>query len=95
MASQKKIRYHLYIIKCKDRTLYCGITKDLVKRLAVHNAGKGSAYVRSRGGGKIIYSEILKNRSVALQREAEIKKWSRAQKLAFIKRTKSSPTLIV
>jgi putative endonuclease len=78
-------RYYFYILKCKDKTLYCGIAKDLVKRLAMHNSGKGSAYVRSRGGGKLIYSKAYKSFSLALKREAAVKKWSRAQKLELSK----------
>jgi putative endonuclease len=84
-----KLKYFFYILKCKDRTLYCGITNDLIKRLAAHNAGKGSAYVRSRGGGKIVYSEPCKNRGAALRREAEVKKWSRFEKLNFLKTMKN------
>jgi putative endonuclease len=80
-----KTKYYFYILKCKDRTLYCGITNDLVKRVDMHNSGKGSMYVHSRGGGKIIYSEACKNRGAALRREAEVKKWSRLQKLTFLK----------
>lgn len=80
-----KQKYFVYILKCKDKTLYCGITNDLKKRLLAHNSGKGSAYVRSRGGGKIVYSIIFKNKSLALKREAGIKRLSRIQKQALIK----------
>jgi putative endonuclease len=81
----KTIKYYLYILKCKDKTLYCGIAKDVVKRAAVHNSGKGSTYVRSRGGGKIVYTQKYKNKSLALKREAQIKKLSRNEKLLLIK----------
>lgn len=85
MKTKSKSQYIVYILKCKDKTLYCGITNDLTHRLAQHNSGKGSAYVRSRGGGKIVYSITLKNKSLALRREAEIKKLTRARKLVLIK----------
>lgn len=78
-------KYFVYILKCRDKTLYCGMTNDLIKRELQHNSGKGSAYVRSRGGGKIIYSEIVKSLSVALKREAQIKKMSREAKLLLTK----------
>lgn len=81
----------MYILKCKDKTLYCGITVDLEKRLIAHNSGKGSAYVRSRGGGKIIYSEKLKNHSAALKREAAVKNLSRLEKLLLIKLSTKKP----
>ena len=78
-------KYYFYILKCKDKTLYCGMAKDLVKRLKLHNSGKGSAYVRSHGGGRMVYSEKYKTIGQALRREIEVKKWTRAKKLALIK----------
>jgi putative endonuclease len=65
--------------------LYCGIAKDLSKRERLHNSGKGSAYVRSHGGGRIVYSEIHKTLGDALKREIEVKKWPRTKKLMLIK----------
>lgn len=70
----------VYLLRCKDGSLYCGSTKDLVKRVALHNTGKGSSYVRSRGGGKVVYSEQLPTWSMALQREAEIKRLPKYKK---------------
>lgn len=78
--------YHVYLLRCRDGTLYCGIAKDLQKRAAQHNDGTGSAYVRSRGGGEVVYSELLATRGQALRREAMIKKMPRAKKeLLFAK----------
>ena len=77
--------YFVYILKCKDGTLYTGITTDLVRRLSEHTNGKGAKYTRSRKAGKIVYSEKKKNRSNASKREAEIKSWTREKKLALIK----------
>ncbi|MBI5530843.1 MAG: GIY-YIG nuclease family protein [Candidatus Doudnabacteria bacterium] len=77
--------YYFYILKCKDKTLYCGMTKDLKRRETEHNAGKGSAYVRSRGGGKIIYNEKFRTLSKALKREAEVKTFTKLKKLELIK----------
>ncbi len=76
--------YYFYILRCKDNTLYCGSTKDLAKREQLHNLGKGSIYVRTHGGGKIIYSEIFKIQGDALRREIEIKKWPKAKKELLI-----------
>ena len=73
--------FYFYILKCKDGSLYCGSTKNLHYRELAHNAGKGSAYVRSRGGGKIVYSEKFRSWSKTLKREAEVKKWTREKKL--------------
>jgi|GEM_PF-481526 len=84
--------YHFYILRCKDGTLYSGITTDLVRREALHNSGKGSTYVRSRGGGKIAYSVRFRNIGSALRREAEVKKWPRSDKLRLIRTGQKRPT---
>ena len=76
--------YFVYILKCKDGTLYTGITTDLKRRLAEHKSGKGASYTRARKAGRIVYSEKKKNRSTASRREAEIKSWTRAQKMKLI-----------
>jgi len=76
---------YFYILKCKDGTLYSGITKNVKKRLTLHNSGKGSKYVWAHGGGKIVYTEEHKTLRKALKREAEVKKLSRQLKLNLIK----------
>ena len=76
---------YFYILKCKDGTLYCGSAKDLADREQKHNSGKGSAYVRSRGGGKIVYSEKFRSWGKTLSREAEVKKLPRDKKIELIK----------
>ena len=75
--------YFVYIIECRDKTLYTGITTDLERRLSEHKNGTGSHYTRSRGVTKIVYSEKRATRSLASKREAEIKSWPRAKKLAL------------
>jgi putative endonuclease len=77
--------YYFYLLRCADSSLYAGIAKDPQTRLAKHNAGKGSAYVRSRGGGKIVYLEKFHTHSLALKREIAVKKMSRIEKLSLIK----------
>ncbi|HVU75531.1 MAG TPA: GIY-YIG nuclease family protein [Candidatus Paceibacterota bacterium] len=77
--------YYVYILKCGDGSLYTGITNNLERRVATHRSGKGAAYTRARKVKKLLYSENAKNRSAALQREAEIKSWPRSQKLSLIK----------
>ena len=78
--------YFVYLLECKDKSLYTGITTNLKRRLAEHKAGSGGHYTRSRGVNKIIYSEKHLTRGLALKREAEIKSWPRAQKLALYSR---------
>ena len=74
----------VYILECKDGTLYTGITDDLPRRLAMHTAGKGAKYTRGRGPLILRYEEKCADRSEASKRESAIKKLSKEQKLALI-----------
>lgn len=76
--------YFTYIALCNDKSLYTGITNDIQKREARHNAGYGSIYTRSRRPIKIIYFEECKTRQEACKREYEIKSWTRKNKIALI-----------
>lgn len=70
-----------YLLQCADNTLYCGITNDLDKRLAAHNAGEGAKYTRGRTPVKLLYREICADKSAALKREMQIKQMPRSEKL--------------
>ena len=76
--------YYVYILKCRDGTLYTGITTDVQKRLATHNSGKGAKYTRSRLPVTLLYQEPQPDKSAALKRENAIKALTRPQKLALI-----------
>jgi putative endonuclease len=76
--------YFVYILECKDGSLYTGITTDVARRFAEHKNKKGGHYTRARGAAKIVYTERKKNRSTASKREAEIKALSREKKLGLI-----------
>lgn len=75
----------VYILRCKDDTLYTGITDDLPHRLAAHNAGKGAKYTRGRGPVVLVYREEAADKSAALKREHAIKQLTRAEKLELCK----------
>ena len=77
--------YFVYLLRCKDGSLYTGITTDLERRLEEHKNGTGAKYTRGKKAGRIVYSEKKRNRSTASKREAEIKSWTRAEKLALVK----------
>jgi putative endonuclease len=70
-----------YLLRCADDTLYCGITNDLDKRFAAHNAGEGAKYTRGRAPLRLVYQEACVDKSAALKREREIKSLTRAEKL--------------
>ena len=77
--------YYLYILKCSDDSLYTGITTDLARRVAEHNAGKaGAKYTRGRGPVRVVYTRRFRNRANASREEARIKTLTRTQKLEII-----------
>ncbi len=80
--------YYFYLFLCKDGSLYAGIAADVEARAAQHNRGVGSKYVRSRGGGEVVYSEQFPNRSEAQKREAAVKRLSKSKKLELIQQKK-------
>jgi len=75
--------YFVYILECKNKTLYTGITTNLDRRFVEHKRGKGGHFTRANPPIRFRYSEKCKTRSEALKREAEIKKWPRTKKLAL------------
>ena len=76
--------YWVYILRCRDDTLYTGTTDDVVRRAAVHNSGKGAKYTRGRGPVTVVYREECADRSAALRREIAIKRLTRGEKLDLI-----------
>ena len=76
--------YYVYILRCGDGSLYTGITTDVARRAAVHNAGKGAKYTRSRLPVTVVYQEPQPDKSAALRREIKIKAMTRAEKLKLI-----------
>ncbi len=85
--------YYVYLLRCGDGTLYAGFTNDLARRLAVHNAGRGAKYTRSRLPVELVYWENFPNKSSALKREYAIKRLSRAEKLSLIQSFVSQGTI--
>ena len=74
----------VYMLRCKDGSLYTGWTNDLEHRLAMHSSGRGAKYTRGRGPLELVYSEELPDKEAALRRECVIKKLRREQKLALL-----------
>lgn len=78
---KSKNQWVVYILLCKNNSLYTGTTNDLDHRLEVHRSGKGSKYVRANLPFKLIFTEQHPDKVSAMKREAEIKGWSRERKL--------------
>ena len=77
----------VYILRCADGTLYTGISNDLERRIAEHEAGHGAKYTKGRGPFQLVYQESCKDRGLASKRENEIKSLDRQAKLAFVAQT--------
>ncbi|MDP7477349.1 MAG: GIY-YIG nuclease family protein, partial [Candidatus Peribacteraceae bacterium] len=71
---------YFYLARCSDDSLYSGCCMNLKERETTHNSGKGAKYTRSRRPIKFVYSEEFETLSEAKRREAEVKKWSKANK---------------
>lgn len=76
--------WSVYILRCRDGTLYTGVTVDVERRVEAHNDGTAAKYTRSRRPVTLAYQEPQPDRSQALRREAELKRLRRAGKLALI-----------
>lgn len=79
--------YYLYILKCRDKTLYTGITTNLSRRIKEHNfSNLGAKYTRARRPVTLIFSKRFKTRSIASKEESRIKQLSRKEKLFLVER---------
>ena len=81
---QKEKPWFLYILQCKDGTLYTGITKDIEQRFKMHSKGKAARYTRTRLPLEVVYQEPCTTRAQALMRECFLKAMPKIKKLALI-----------
>ena len=76
--------WHVYIVRCADRSFYTGIARDVEARLRQHNSGDGARYTRSRLPVVLVYREPAPDRSAALKREYAIKQMTAADKRRLV-----------
>jgi putative endonuclease len=76
------------MLRCRDNSIYTGITNNLEKRIGAHTSGNGSKYLRGRLPVELIYKEDFLNRSTASKREIEVKKLKKKEKELLIKSAK-------
>lgn len=76
--------HFVYVLRCADDTLYTGYTTDLKRRVAEHDRGEGAKYTRGRTPVELVHVETFDSRSAAMQREAEIKQYSRSLKDSLV-----------
>ncbi len=82
--------WYVYMLRCRDNSLYTGYTDNVERRLAVHNSGKGAKYTRSRLPVSLAYKEEWEDKSAALKREFAIKQLTKQEKEALIYHTKEN-----
>ena len=87
---RKRAAWYVYLARCADDTLYCGITNDLAARLAAHANGTGARYTRGRGPLELIYQRTCRDRSHAQRVEYQIKQLTRVEKLALVRVRRST-----
>ncbi len=80
-ARVPKTIWWVYLVRCADHSLYCGISSDLSRRVGEHNASpKAARYTRSRRPVSLAWFAIHATRSAALKREHKIKQLTRREK---------------
>ena len=77
--------WFFYMVRCRDNSLYSGITNNLEHRISEHNKGKGAKYTSGRRPVTLVHSERLNNVSEARKREAEVKRWPKNKKEQLVK----------
>ena len=83
-AREVRKLYYVYMLRCRDGSLYTGSTDCVERRLAAHSQGRGAKYTRSRLPVELVYQESCPDKSAALRREAAIKRLSRREKLKLL-----------
>ncbi len=83
----QKSSWQLYLIRCGDGSLYCGITTDLTRRFSEHLAQgpKTAKYLRGRLPLELVFKKEIANRAEATREELRIKKLTRKEKESLIK----------
>ena len=78
--------FYFYIVRCSDNSLYCGQTNNLKRRIHEHNfdRSKSAKYLRAKKPVILVYSEEYSTLQLAMKREWQVKKWSKAKKEALI-----------
>lgn len=81
----RKDEWFVYVIRCADGSLYCGVATDVDARVRAHGTGRGARYTRGRGPLELLGCAGPFHRGVALSLEARFKRLRRSEKLMFSK----------
>ncbi|HHQ14876.1 MAG TPA: GIY-YIG nuclease family protein [Chromatiales bacterium] len=83
-AAARPSNWFVYVVRCSDGSLYTGVSTDVPARIAVHNAGRGAKYTRSRLPVELVYQEPVPDRGAALRREYRIRRLPGSAKRALV-----------
>ena len=85
---KKKIKkYTVYLLQGRDESYYAGYTVDLPRRIRLHNAGKGSKYLRARLPARLVYSKEYQKLTNALRAEYQLKQLTHIEKEILVKQS--------
>ena len=77
--------YYVYILICADNSYYVGHTTNLTRRIQAHHAGTAARFTRDRSPVRLVYAEDHPTHLSALDRERQLKRWTRAKKEALMR----------
>jgi putative endonuclease len=80
----KTPQWHVYMVRCRDGSLYTGIATDIARRFAEHQSGKGAKYLRGRIPLKMVYKKKIGSRSLAFKIERIIKRMPKEKKEGIV-----------
>jgi putative endonuclease len=89
-VAKRPKHWFVYLVRCADGTLYCGIARDVAARIRDHDAGRGARYTRGRGPLAVLATRRCREHGTALRLELLVKRLSREEKLALA----SNPSLL-
>lgn len=84
MVSQDLKNWIVYLLRCADNSLYCGVTTDLEQRISKHNSGTASKYTRSRRPVRLAAARENLNKQEAFRLEYRIKQMPAGKKIAML-----------
>ena len=76
--------WYVYLLRCRDGSIYTGIARDVAKRMQAHEAGRGARYTKGRGPFELCAKRRCKTQGDALRLEYAIKQLSRQTKLGLV-----------
>ena len=83
--------WHLYLVRCKDGSLYTGISTDVERRLDAHRNNRGARRLRGRGPLELVYSQPVGDRGLALSLEHRVKKMNKDDKERLVRGESALP----